>query len=100
MDFDFSWMAPAILMLLVVGIHQAAKPWWVKTICKIVIFGLGIATLQAFFRSSNWGGIAVLVLLVGLWLAVWRWRRRRKQRHDKKSDEQHIFHHYPDKESP
>jgi hypothetical protein len=100
MDFDFSWMAPAILMLLFVGVHQAVKPWWAKAICVLVVFGLGIATLQAFFRGSNWGGIIALVLLGILWLRVWQLRRRRKQRHDKKSNEQHHHHHYSEEKSP
>ena len=100
MDFDFSWMAPAILMLLGVGAYRAVKPWWAKAICVLVAFGLAIATLQAFFRGSNRGGIIALVLLIGLGLAVWRWRRRRKHESDSQSNERHHYHHFPDEKSP
>lgn len=91
---DFSWMAPAILTLLAVGAHQVMKAWWAKSIAKLVIFGLGITTVVTFFRGSNWGGIAALALLAVLWALVW-FGRRRKSRRDKKSTDQHIYHHYP-----
>lgn len=87
-------------MLVVVLAHQAVKPWLAKWIMKLIILGLGIAIVQAFFRKSNLGGIAIAVLLVVLVITVQRWRRRRKKRHNKKSSEQHIYHHYPDKEGP
>ncbi len=95
MAFNFSWMVPAILMLLLVGAHQSVKPWWVKAIAKLAILGLAIATLEEFFRSDNWGGIVVLVLLALACIAVWAWRhRRRKKRDDKKPTEHHHHHHH------
>ncbi len=90
---DLSWMAPAIMGLLAVAIFQNAKSFWAKAIPGVVAFGLSIATLEAFFRRSNWLGVGLLVLIGSAYVFFRLGRRRSKSQKDEQPTTHNHYHH-------